>query len=164
MAERSSNRRKRPAGSAIESGLGMLARRAHSKAELRQKLMRRGYEAEEVDSAVARLAGMGYLNDEEFARGLVRRRGASRGPLALSAELAAKGISREGIGAALAGLDPDDQLATATRIAERLYADKPSPGYRETLDRIGAKLARRGFRGDVVRAACRAVLAARPEA
>ena len=142
----------------------MLARRAHSRAELRQKLARRGYEAEEVDSAVARLARMGYLNDEDFARGLVRRRSASRGTLALSSELAAKGISREGIGAALAGLLPEDQLAAATRIAERLYAEKPSPGYRETLDRIGPKLARRGFPSGVILAACRAALTGRPEA
>lgn len=142
----------------------MLARRAHSRAELRRKLTRRGYETDEVDLAVVRLAGLGYLNDEDFARGLVRRRSGSRGALALSSELAAKGISREGIGVALAGLDPADQLAAATRIAERLYAEKPSPDYRETLDRIGPKLARRGFPSGVIGAACRAALAGSAEA
>jgi regulatory protein len=163
VGRRTSSRQgpRRPAGSAVDTGLRLLARRAHSRAELRQKLARRGYEDDEVASAMARLVGMGYLDDAAFARGLVRRRSASRGSLALSAELAARGIDREGSAAALAELDASSQLAAATRLAERLYASKPSAGYRETLDTIGAKLARRGFPAGVVRAACRAVLAAR---
>jgi len=160
VAERSSSRRRKPpAGTAYDAGIRLLARSAHSRAELRQKLTRRGFEPGDVDAAVVRLAEMGYLDDAAFARGLVRRRSGSRGALALSAELAAKGIDREGTAAALAGLDEDAQLAAATRLAERLYAARPSPGYREMLDSVGAKLARRGFPAGVVRAACRAVLA-----
>ena len=160
MAERSfSRRRKPPTGTAYDAGIRLLARRAHSRAELRQKLARRGFERGDVDATIVRLAEMGYLDDAAFARGLVRRRSGSRGALALSAELAAKGIDREGTAAALAGLDEDAQLAAATRLAERLYAARPSPGYPEMLDSVGAKLARRGFPAGVVRAACRAVLA-----
>jgi len=160
VAERSfSRRRKPPTGTAYDAGIRLLARRAHSRAELRQKLARRGFERGDVDATIVRLAEMGYLDDAAFARGLVRRRSGSRGALALSAELAAKGIDREGTAAALAGLDEDAQLAAATRLAERLYAARPSPGYREMLDSVGAKLARRGFPAGVVRAACRAVLA-----
>lgn len=148
----------------MDVGLKLLARRAHSQAELRQKLARRGYEAAEVDSALARLAESGFLDDAAFARGLVSRRAASRGSLALAAELAAKGIDREGVGAALAELDTETQLESATRLAERLYAARPSPSYREALDSIGPKLARRGFPAGVIRAACRAVLADRRDA
>jgi regulatory protein len=166
VAGKSSSRRgpRRPAGPALETGLRLLARRAHSRAELRQKLARRGYLEDEVGSALARLTEMNYLDDAAFARGLVRRRSGTRGYRALSAELAAKGISREEIAASLSTLEAADELAAATRIAERLYAEKPSPGYRETLERIGARLARRGFPGDVVRAACRAVLAGTSDA
>jgi regulatory protein len=160
MARRSSSRRPKspPTGTAVESGVRLLARRAHSRAELRQKLVRKGFDPEEVQAALERLAGRGYLDDEAFARGLVRRRSVSRGPLALAAELSAKGIDRAGAAAALAGFDPEAQLATATALAERLYAAKPLPGYRETLDRVGSKLLRRGFSAGVVRAACRAVV------
>ena len=161
---RTSSRKKAPAGSAVDAGLRLLGRRAHSRAELRQKLTRRGYEPEDVQGALARLAELGYLDDAAFARGLVRRRSGSRGALALAAELAAKGIDREGTAAALAGLEEDAQLSAATRLAERLYAARPSPGYREMLDSVGAKLARRGFPAGIVRAACRAVLADRLEA
>ena len=107
---------------------------------------------------MGRLAEMGYLDDAAFARGLVRRRSQARGSLALAGELAGKGIDRAGAAVALAGLDAEAELAAATRLAERLYAAKPSPGYREMLNSVGAKLARRGFPSGVVRAACRAVL------
>ena len=164
MAERITKRpsrgiRKPPApGTSFDAGLRLLGRRAHSRAELQRKLARRGYEGDEVESTVARLAEMGYLDDAAFARGLVRRRSQTRGSLALAGELAGKGIDREGAAIALVGLDEEAELAAATRLAERLYAAKPSPGYRETLNTVGAKLARRGFPAGVVRAACRTVL------
>ncbi len=137
----------------------LLARRPHSRTELRLKLQRRGHEGEEVDGALRRLAELGYVDDAAFARGLVRRRSAGRGPLALAAELSARGIDRAGIAQALEGVDPEAQLAAAIRLAERLYAAKAPPGYKEMLDRVGSKLLRRGFSAGVVRAACRAVLA-----
>jgi len=141
-----------------------LARRAHSKWELRRKLRQKGFEAEAIEAAMARLGELGYLNDSAFASGLVRRRAALRGPLALSAELSAKGVDRAEADAAVAGFGPEAQMVSATRLAERLYARKPGMGYREMLDSIGTKLLRRGFSATVVRAACRSVLAtaARP--
>lgn len=161
-----SSREAQPASSALDSGLRLLSRRAHSRVELKRKLGRRGYSADETEAALVRLAEIGYLDDRSFAEGLVRRRGAVRGPLALSAELFARGVDRAEADAAVAGFDPDAQLASATLLAERLYATRPVEGYREMLDSIGSKLMRRGFSPTVVRAACRAVLAGavnRPE-
>ena len=128
---------------------------------MRQKLARRGYEEDEVGSAMARLTEIGYLDDAAFARGLVRHRSATRGSLAVSAELAAKGIDRRGTAEALAELDPESQLASATRLAERMCPRGQEIGYREMLDRVGVKLLRRGFPSGIVRAACLAVLAER---
>jgi regulatory protein len=152
-------RRQPPAVPALDAGLRYLALRAHSRLELQRKLERKGHESAEVDAAMARLAELGYLDDAAFARGIVRQRSAARGPQALAAELSAKGIDRAGIADALAGDDPETQLVAATRLAERLYAEKPPPGYREMLNRIGSKLVRRGFSIEVARAACLAVLA-----
>jgi regulatory protein len=139
--------------------VGLLARRAHSRWELRRKLLMKGFEAEAVEAALARLAELGYLDDSAFAHGLVRRRGAIKGPLALSAELAARGVDRAEAAAAVAGFGPDAQVASATRLAERLCARNPGMSYREMLESVGVKLIRRGFPVTVVRAACRSVLA-----
>jgi regulatory protein len=127
--------------------------------ELQRKLSRRGHSPEEIDSALARLNELGYLNDRSFAESLVRRRGAIRGPMALSAELAARGVGRAEADAAVAAIEPSQQLAAATRLAERLCAKRAPASYREVLEAVGAKLRRRGFSSSIVRAACRTVLA-----
>lgn len=143
-------------GTAYDAAVGLLARRAHSRAELRRKLARRGYGAEEVDGVILRLERQGYVDDAAFAAGHVRRRSRSRGPLALAAELAARGVDRAAAEAAVAGLDAAAQLSAATRLAEQLCAGRRPAGYKELLDSVGAKLLRRGFTRAVAREACRA--------
>jgi regulatory protein len=137
----------------------LLARRAHSRVELLLKLTRRGYDGAEIRSALKRLEELGYLDDQSFARSFVRRRGSVRGPRALSAELSARGVERGLVDTAVAEFGEAEQVVAATQIAERLYARKPSPGYRQVLDEVGTKLVRRGFSVSVARAACHAVLA-----
>ncbi|MHB8587565.1 MAG: regulatory protein RecX [Candidatus Dormibacteraceae bacterium] len=155
-------RRTQPNGTALDAGLRLLGRRAHSRVELCRKLGRRGHSPEEIDSALARLDALGYLNDLAFAEGLVRRRGASRGPMALFAELAARGVDRGQANAAVAAFAPEAQLASATHLAERLYAHRMPSTYRAMLEQVGTKLLRRGFSTTVVRAACRAVMSGTP--
>lgn len=164
MAPRTSrHKRAQPTASALDAGLRLLARRAHSRVELLLKLTRRGYEGDEIRAALKRLEGLGYLDDQSFARSFVRRRGSMRGPRALSAELAARGVDRAEVDTAVCEFGEAEQLAAATRIAERLYARKPAPGRKEILDQIGTKLVRRGFSVTIARAACQAVLAGRSE-
>jgi SOS response regulatory protein OraA/RecX len=124
----------------------------------------KGFEAEAVEVAMVRLVELGYLNDSSFAKGLVRRRAALRGPRALSAELAARGVDRAEADAAVAEFDLEAQLVSATRLAERLCARRPGMSYRETLDTVGTKLLRRGFTTQVVYAACRSALAGAAQA
>ena len=148
-----------PSDDPVARAVGLLARRAHSKWELVRKLRMKGFGPEAVETAMARLVELGYLDDASFAKGLVRRRNGLRGPRALSAELAARGIDRAEAEAAVAEFGPEAQLASATRLAQRLYAGKPGAGNREMLDKIGTKLLRRGFSTTIARAACRSVLA-----
>jgi len=161
VAPRSSSRRPKapPSGTALDAGLRLLGRRAHSRVELLLKLTRRGFEGPAIRQALKRLEELGYLDDRAFASSFVRRRGSVRGPRALSAELAARGVDRSEVDTALAVFGPDEQLAAATHIAERLYAAKPALSRQEMLDRIGTKLVRRGFSMALARAACMSVLA-----
>jgi len=142
---------------ALDAGLRLLGMRAHSRVELRRKLGRRGYEQDDVDGALSRLSELGYLDDASFAAGHVRRRLATRGPLALSAELSARGVDKQMADTALAAFDSETQLAAATRLAARLAGHNRPAGYRQLLDSVGAKLLRRGFSMTVAREACRVV-------
>jgi regulatory protein len=140
--------------------LRLLGGRAHSRVEIQRKLAQRGYSPEDVEAAVSRLDELGYLNDLSFAEGLVRVRSASRGPRALSAELARRGVGRVQADRALASYNDALQLATAMRIIERTYGKREITDYREMLDRVGNKLLRLGFSTMIVRGACRAVMSA----
>ena len=140
----------------------LLAGRAHSRAEMQRKLARRGYTPEEVEVALVRLDELGYLDDLAFAEGLVRVRSASRGPRALSAELAKRGVGRAQADRALASYDEALQLASAMRSIVRTYGKIEITDYREMLNRVGSRLLRQGFSAITVRAACRAVISGTP--
>jgi len=99
----------------------------------------------------------GYLDDAKFARSVVRRRAPTRGPQAIASELYSLGIDRAVADEALSAFAPEHQLAMAVRMVERMYV-RTAGGQTDLKDRIGARLARRGFPSAIVRAACRAVL------
>lgn len=140
----------------------MIVGRDHSVAELRRKLVRRGYDGAEIDAAQARLLELGFLGDQRFAQRYVRRRSRSYGPIVISAELAARGVDRETAEAAL-GREPHVQAFAARRLAERLAGDTQFATYRELLHSVGTRLLRRGFPMDVARAACKDVWRGTPE-
>ncbi len=73
----------------------------------------------------------------------------------MAAELAAKGVGREAARAALDGLDTDDQLESAVEVARRML--RSTAGEQPALQRVGARLLRRGFTMEVARAALRRV-------
>ena len=127
----------------LDAAFRMLAGRAHSRAELRLKLRRRGYDAEDVESTLTRMEQLGYLDDAAYARALTARRAGERGRRAIAAELASKGLSREVIVEALADVGEEQEVAAAGRLlSRRSGAEAPE----KTL----ARLARRGFSRDVI--------------
>ena len=160
MARRSS---KRAPGSAYDAGLRIIASRDHSRWELRQKLIKRGYVDPEVAAAEARLLELGLLGDQRFARQYVRRRARAYGPAVIASELAARRVDRDTAQTALAGLGSDEQMFAAGRLAGRLAGNTRFASYRELLSYVGSKLLRRGFSMDVARAACRDVWQGTPQ-
>ncbi|HXQ95814.1 MAG TPA: regulatory protein RecX [Candidatus Acidoferrales bacterium] len=80
-----------------------LEARPRSVAETRRRLAEAGYPAPLVDEVLLRLADLGYLDDESFARAWVesRDRAHPRGEAALRRELTLKGIRADVIAAVL---------------------------------------------------------------
>ena len=85
----------------------LLARREHSRHELRRKLARIASEGEDVDGVVEKLAQKGWLSDARYAEQAVRAKARRFGPLKVAHELRAKGVADETIAAAFqaAGVD-----------------------------------------------------------
>jgi regulatory protein len=80
---------------AMTRALNFLGYRARSEKELRDRLRRYGYGEETVEGVVARLKELRYLDDEDFARLVVREKARRYGPRRVSAELRKSGVSAE---------------------------------------------------------------------
>ena len=146
--------RKRPVQTPVQRALGLLVRREHSRRELTRKLVARGLEAGEVAAAVDRLTDEGWQDDARFAESLVRQRAASGyGPIHIRAELGTHGLDGDAIAAALDTFE-GDWTGNARELVQRRYgpdlADDPA-----RRRKAAELLMRRGFPGDVVRAATR---------
>ena len=77
-----------------------LARREHSRDELRRKLMRIASELDDVEAVLEALAAKGWLSDARYAEQSIRAKSRRFGPLKLAHELRAKGVADETIAAA----------------------------------------------------------------
>ncbi|MGH2674242.1 MAG: regulatory protein RecX [Actinomycetota bacterium] len=152
--------RERPRTSVKDRALRLLAVRSRSQHELRTRLLRAGYEPEEIDSALADLEGVGLIDDERFAREVAehqRRRGMGR--RAGLAALRVKGVDRDLAERTVDEVQPEDDADLAFELArarlERLRALSPDVVYR----RLVGFLIRRGYEPIIARSAVQRALA-----
>ncbi len=76
------------------SAMDYLSRREHASLELRNKLVRKGFEENVVDSVLIQLQADNLLSDERFAESYVRlRMNKGFGPLRIQQELRERGIT-----------------------------------------------------------------------
>ena len=152
--------RERPAVKVKDRALRLLTVRSRSRSELRQRLLRANFEAEEVDAALDDLEAVGLIDDEAFARELAehqRRKGLGR--RAGLAGMRAKGLDRELAERISDDVTPEDEAERAVEVAAnrltRLRGLDPESRRRRLLD----FLLRRGYDPETARAACLKALA-----
>ncbi len=97
--------------------LRLLARREHSREELRRKLAPHAGEGVDVDALLDDFARRGWLSEERFVEQTVRAKARKYGPLKIAHHLRAKGIDEAGIerGLAQARGEEEEALAVAWR-------------------------------------------------
>ena len=134
---------------AREHALEILSRRAMSEKELKQKLTDKGYDASVAEYCAGWLADRHYLNDEEYAKLLVRHYTAKGyGPGRIRSEFIRRGISRELWEEALDEL-PDENGKLTDLMRSKLKGDHS----KENIRKVSASLFRRGFSWDEIRSA-----------
>lgn len=129
--------------------LDQLTGRARSRAELASGLARKGVPAEVADRVLTRFAEVGLVDDAAFAQEWVRSRHAGRGLArrALAAELRRKGVGAADAADALAGVDPEHEVAAARELVRRRLRGATA-GRLDTVAlarRLTGMLARRGY-------------------
>ncbi|ORW93271.1 recombinase RecX [Mycobacterium sp. IEC1808] len=139
--------------------LRLLTARSRTRAELAGQLSKRGYPDDVAERVLDRLAAVGLVNDAEFAEQWVesRRAKAGKSRRALAAELRTKGVGKELIGAALAGIDAAAERDRAEELVRaKLRRETLSDDDARLSRRLVGMLARRGYGQNL---ACEVVLA-----
>ena len=137
------------AAAAFAAALRLLAMRDHSEAELRGKLVRRGFPLTEIDQTVGRLYDLRYLDDRRFATAWATaalNSGWGVGPR-LKLELQRRGVASAVIEATLTELaeEHDEQQVLAQLLAKRFAGFNPQTADERQRRRVYAYLQRRGF-------------------
>ncbi len=135
-----------------ERALRLLSVRPRSRRELEIRLLRAGFETEEVAVELERLEAVGLIDDAAFARSVVQHEVVVRraGRRAVVASLGAKGVDRGIIDEALGELPPGEEaraLELARSRAARMATSPPDKAFR----RLVGFLVRRGYRGATAR-------------
>ncbi len=141
----SSDGRARPRGTAKDRALRLLGVRWRSREELRRRLLRAGFDPDEVDLALVELEAAGLVDDRRFAQEVARDRGGRRamGDRAILAALRGWGVAQPAIDEALRALPGEGERAAA--LAERRAARMPGVSEEAATRRIYGMLVRRGF-------------------
>ena len=87
-------------GSLRARAMRLLARREHSREELRRKLSSKVQEGDDLEGVLDTLANEGWLSDTRYAEQAIRARARRFGPRMLAHQLRGKGVSEEAIGQA----------------------------------------------------------------
>jgi len=139
--------------------LRLLTARSRTRAELAGQLAKRGYPEDVSNRVLDRLAGVGLVDDADFAEQWVqsRRANAGKSKRALAAELHTKGVDNEVIDTVLAGIGAGAERARAEQLVRaRLRREVLSEDDTRVTRRLVGMLARRGYSQTV---ACEVVLA-----
>jgi len=142
-----------PPASAYVDGLKLLARRELSEQQVRQRLARRGHDAEAIDAAIARLREERAIDDARVAEAIartessLRRRGRVRVRIQIERAGIAKSIARQATDEVFDGIDEDTQIELALK--KRLRGRTTIADDRE-FQRLYRFLIGQGFESDLV--------------
>jgi regulatory protein len=128
--------------------LRLLTGRARTRAELSDRLAKRGYPDDVSTRVLDRLADVGLVDDADFAEQWVRSRRAKSGKSkrALAAELHTKGVDNEVITAALGGLGTGaDRDRAEELVRSKLRRETLSGDDARVARKLTGMLARRGY-------------------
>ena len=141
-------RRPRKERSLLARALGYLARREHSRAELRRKLAPHAESADQLARLLDQLEAKKLLSDRRFTEVMTRSRGERFGAARVKQELRARGVADPLVREAVSELSRTE-LQRAREIWRRKFGTPPGDAAERA--RQMRFLAQRGFNADVIR-------------
>ena len=128
--------------------LRLLSSREHSRSELAQKLKRFEEEPGSLARALDELQAKGFINEQRVIDSVLHRRAGKLGVARIKQELQDKGLDRQAVTQALAGLQTSE-LERALEVWRRKFTSPPADA--AAAARHMRFLAARGFAAEVIR-------------
>jgi regulatory protein len=132
------------------AAIRLLGYRPRSEAEIRQRLLKRGFAGDAIEKALHRLKEQGLIDDIAFARFWKDNRESfsPRSRRLTGLELRRKGLPPDIIESVIGEIDESDSAYRAARVKARRL---PLTDYQLFRRRLGSYLGRRGFNYDIIR-------------
>jgi regulatory protein len=146
---------------AREAALRLLERTRRTRSDLARRLREKGYAAPVVAEVLERLAGVGLVDDAEYAHAFLVERWGRRaaGWRRLEQELRRRGVAADDIDRARSRFEEAqggaDEARLARRVVEQAARRYAALDPRVRRQRLYALLARRGFDGETIEEALR---------
>ena len=136
--------------------MNLLKSRAYTENQLRRKLEEGFYPKESLDAAIAYVKSYRYVDDLQFARDYIANQSSRKSRRVIEMDLTAKGVARELIEEAFAGIEesgdgPDEEKLALMWLSRRHF--DPETADISEKRRMAAFLYRKGIGGETVRRA-----------
>jgi regulatory protein len=133
----------------LNAAVRYLGYRPRSEAEIRQRLLKRGFDSDATEKALARLKEQGLVDDAAFARFWKDNRESfsPRSRRLTGLELRRKGLAGDIIESVVGEIDESDSAYRAALVKARRL---PLSDYQLFRRRLGVYLGRRGFGYDII--------------
>ncbi len=138
---------------AMNTAIGLLSHRNHTKSEITQKLKQRGTEPEIISKVISECERYNYINDEETGRIFFQQlRARGYGLHRIRYSMKKKGLSNELTDSLLAEYDPETgELENARKVLlNKLSTFNREKDLRKRKEKIYRFLYSRGFAGSVI--------------
>jgi regulatory protein len=137
---------------AVDRALNYLSYRPRSREEVRRYLRRKEIPPEIIETALARLDRLDFVNDRTFAGFWIESREhfSPRGARALKNELRMKGVERDVVDELVNDEHDEERALRAGRKKAMTLVNTPNIDYVTFRNRLGSFLQRRGFGYQVV--------------
>lgn len=144
---------------AVDRALNFLSYRPRSREEVRRYLRRKETSPEIIETALARLDRLDFINDRTFAGFWIdsRENFSPRGARALKNELRMKGVERDVVDELVHDDQDEERALRAGRKKAMSLVNIPNIDYATFRNRLGSFLQRRGFGYQIVTKTVRAL-------
>ena len=140
--------------SAFEKGLDYIASRMHSKKELFEKLLKKGFEKEVIEKAIEKMQEYHYVDDFLFAKQFIEQNKKLSKKM-IENKLKQKGVLSEIINDLQSNCDEQQEIELCIGYVQK-YVKSKDMQKDGAKQKLYASLARKGFSFDVIKKACSA--------